>query len=52
MPDFPNSVGKIKESALTLVKFLRENIKDTHTRQGWSYQNFRLLQSSQRSMER
>ena len=44
MPDFPNSVGKIKESALTLVKFLRENIKDTHTRQGWSYQNFRLLQ--------
>jgi hypothetical protein len=44
MQEFPNSADEIRESARTLIQFLRENIKDTHDRQGSSYRNFRLLQ--------
>jgi len=43
MLEFPNSAEQVRESAHVLVKFLRESIKDTHDRQGWSYQNFKLL---------
>jgi hypothetical protein len=43
MSEFPKSALEIRLTAERLVKFLRENIQDTHGRQEWSYRNFSLL---------
>jgi hypothetical protein len=44
MRDFPSSADDVRQLALTLIEFLKKNIKDTHGRQRWTCRNFELLQ--------
>lgn len=44
MRDFPSSAYEIRQLAFKLIEFLKKNIKNTHSRQAWTYQNIDLLQ--------
>jgi len=43
MRDFPNSAHEIRQLALKLVEFLKQNVEYAPTRQEWTCQNYRLL---------
>ena len=44
MLDFPSSKNEVRQLALKLAKFLKQNVKYAHTRQEWTFQNFYLLE--------